>query len=589
LASRAATTINDTSFNAPNGIATDSSYVWVANESGGPDDSGSVSKINIVTDAVTEIDSSSFNTPYAISSDGSDVWVVNQTGGPNGTGSVSKIDIATGAVTEIDSPSVINPYGISSDGTSVWVANDSGGTYGNGSVSKIDIATGAVTEIDSPSFNSPNAIASDGTNVWVTNGAGGSDGNGSVSKIDIATGDVTEINSSSFNNPYGVSPNGTSVWVANGLGGTGQSGSVSKIAIATGVVTEINSPTFDFPDGIASNSTNVWVVNSSGGASFSGSLSDINAAAGTTSETDSSSFSSPVDVALTAGAVWVTNPVGGINDAGSVTKITLSSSPGTGSTTTTVPKVPTALHASAGAGSATLSWHAPSSTGGSPATNYVATSHPGSKKCTTTKTSCTISGLTSGVSYYFTVVARNEAGASKSSNPSNKVKPKPKPTNPCPIETLNCKYPYAGSYSGTIGGTLTIMTQGEVPGAPSVGSTTQIDAPIKATVTENVVTNLYSDGATSAYGQSVLFWMRGQSISNSGAAHGFEWGEDLVIKFGSTNSTSDSDLSCSSFSLQFNSTGVTTTASALCTGTDNWGDTVQFLASFNLSKLVPTD
>jgi hypothetical protein len=594
VTSHAVTVINDASFNTPNGISSDSSYVWVANGSGGTNGNGSVSKINIATDAITEIDSSSFNSPYAIDSDGTNVWVANQAGGPNGNGSVSEIDVATGAVTEIDSSSINTPYGISSDGTNVWVANNAGGIDGNGSVSKINIATGAVTEIDSSSFNSPNAIASNNTNVWVANGAGGSVGNGSVSMIDIATGAVTEIDSSSINNPYAISTDGTSVWVANGLGGTDLSGSVSKIDIATGAVTEINSSTFDFPDGIASNNTNVWVANSSGGASFDGSLSEVNIATGATSETDSSSFSTPVGVALTDGAVWVVNQTGGPSAVGSVTEIALSSStPGTGSTTASVPKAPTALHATAGAGSATLRWTAPSSNGGLPITNYVITSHPGSKTCTTTKTSCTISGLTSGVSYYFTAVAKNQKGAGNSSSPSNKIKPKPKtktktPT-PCPNETLNCKYPYAGSYSGTIGGTLTILAQGEVPGAPSVGSTNQFDAPIEAKVTDGVVTNMYSNGADSAYGQRALFWTSRQPITNSGVAAGFGWGEDLVIDFDSANSMWDSDLSCSSFSLQFNATGAKTTVSSLCTGTDDWGDTVQLIASFNLSKLIPTD
>jgi len=54
---------------------------------------------------------------------------------------------------------------------------------------------------------------------------------------------------------------------------------------------------------------------------------------------------------------------------------------------------------------------------------YVATSHPDNKTCMTAKTKCTISGLSNGASYTFTVVAKNRAGAGPSSKSSNKVTP----------------------------------------------------------------------------------------------------------------------------------------------------------------------
>jgi hypothetical protein len=352
-------------------------------------------------------------------------------------------------VTEINSSTFNSPCGISYDGTNVWVANQTGGSDGNGSVSEIDVATGAVTEIDSSTFNEPMAITANGSGAWVANGYGGTDGNGSVSKINITTGAVTQINSSTFNDMSSIAADSSNVWAASLIGG--EDGSVSKINITTGAVTKVTSSTFSFPEGIASDGTNVWVANSAGGTDDNGSLSEINVASGTVTTTNDPSINSPVGVALTGPDVWVANQMGGTNGVGSVTEIVPSSSTsGSGSTTGSVPGAPIALHATAGAASAALTWKAPSSDGGSTISSYVATSKPGGKTCTTTATSCSVSGLEAGVWYTFTVVANNDTGRSKASKVSNKVKPKAK-AKPTPVT-----HPYDGQWSGTFTFTLNL-------------------------------------------------------------------------------------------------------------------------------------
>jgi hypothetical protein len=78
----------------------------------------------------------------------------------------------------------------------------------------------------------------------------------------------------------------------------------------------------------------------------------------------------------------------------------------------TVPGAPTGASATGGNAQATVSWTAPASNGGSAITNYTVTSSPGSKTCTKAAAplSCTVTGLTNGQAYTFTVKATNGVG-----------------------------------------------------------------------------------------------------------------------------------------------------------------------------------
>jgi len=98
-------------------------------------------------------------------------------------------------------------------------------------------------------------------------------------------------------------------------------------------------------------------------------------------------------------------------------------------TAPTVPGAPTSVTAAAGNAQATVSWTAPSNGGGT-ITAYTITPYIGSTAQPATTiagspppTSATVTGLTNGSTYTFTVAATNAVGTGPASSPSNPVTP----------------------------------------------------------------------------------------------------------------------------------------------------------------------
>ncbi len=112
-------------------------------------------------------------------------------------------------------------------------------------------------------------------------------------------------------------------------------------------------------------------------------------------------------------------------------KVTAKNSQGTGpasnpSSSTTIsgaPGAPSSVAARAESGQVTVLWTAPESNGGKMITEYTVTSSPGSQTCTTSGESCTVTGLSNGTAYTFTVAATNDNGTGPVSGASSAVTP----------------------------------------------------------------------------------------------------------------------------------------------------------------------
>ena len=281
----------------------------------------------------------------------------------------------------------------------------SGGYGANHQISNLSIAENtdvvapAAPELNDPVASAPQEI----TWSW----SPGFDGGSPITSYTWSgacsgSGDVTTITCS---NLTGGSKYTLAVSATNAVGTSGTA-SASLMATSVPAAPTVSSPTRPASGQLTWN----WSPNSDGGSPI-------------TSYTWSGACSGSGDVTTAT----CSNLTGGSNytlTVSATNAIGASDTSSSSLTALTVPGLATELAAQSGLDRAiALSWKAPSRTGGTPILSYTATASPGGRSCSSTGTSCSVTGLTNGQSYTFTVVATNAMGDGAASQMSSSATP----------------------------------------------------------------------------------------------------------------------------------------------------------------------
>jgi fibronectin type 3 domain-containing protein len=198
-------------------------------------------------------------------------------------------------------------------------------------------------------------------------------------------------------------------------GNTGPLSSALIVTIGTSSLTVPGAPSLTGATAGTASVALVWTAPASnGGSPITGYKVYRGASAGgETLFTTLGVVTSYTNTGLTNGTTYYYK-ISALNTVGeSVLSNELSATP---ATSATVPGAPTLTSATAGNASVALVWTPPASNGGSPITGYTATASPGGASCSSAGLGCTVSGLSNGTTYSFSVTASNIVGTGSASN-----------------------------------------------------------------------------------------------------------------------------------------------------------------------------
>ena len=174
----------------------------------------------------------------------------------------------------------------------------------------------------------------------------------------------------------------------------------------------------------------------------------------------------------------------------------------------TAPSAPTIGTATAGDGTASVTFTPPSTTGGSPILQYTVTSTPGGITASGSGSPISVTGLTDGTSYTFTVVATNAVGTSAPSAASNSVVPAPVIVPVAPSAPQN-----VGATGGSGQAVITFSPPASDGGAPITSYTATSSpggltasgpsSPLTVTGLNSTTTYTFTVTATNSAGTSV--------------------------------------------------------------------------------------
>jgi uncharacterized protein (TIGR02145 family) len=213
----------------------------------------------------------------------------------------------------------------------------------------------------------------------------------------------------------------------------------------------------------------------------------------------SSGVSSPLIVTGLTNGISYTFTVIATNAAGNSAASTAS----TAVTPRSVPGAPTSLVATAGNAQASVAFTAPTNNGGSAITGYTVTSSPGGFTASGASSPLTVTGLTNGIAYTFTVVATNVVGNSVASTASAAVTPRTLPDAPTsPVAT-------AGNTQASVAFTAPVSNGGSaitgytVTSNPGGFTASGASSPLTVTGLTNGTSYTFTVIATNAVGNSV--------------------------------------------------------------------------------------
>ena len=283
--------------------------------------------------------------------------------------------------------------------------------------------------------------------------------------------------------------NGTSytfsVTATNGAG-TSSASSPSNAVIPAGITTAPTSVTASAQD---SQATVSWQAPASNNGSVITSYTVTSSPDGLTCADPSSPGGTPVDSCTVKGLTNGTSytfSVTATNGAGTSS----ASSPSNAVIPAGLPQTPVGLIASAGDRSVALAWQAPSANG-SPITRYDVTTWQGGNALGAVQhcanTTCTISNLTNGTAYQFSVTAVNAVGSSVATALSAAVIPARLPSSPSSVVGVAANTAIAVSWAAVDAGGLPLIGYSATAMAAD-GSSSSCSA--SATSTSCVITGL---------------------------------------------------------------------------------------------------
>jgi len=348
---------------------------------------------------------------------------------PSNTGgapiSSYRVTSSPGGVFATGTASPINVSGLS-NGTSysfIVTATNNAGT------SVASASSNVVTPITVPGAPTGVSAVSGNAVATVSFTAPSNNGGAAITSYTVtSSGGQTATGTSSPINVVGLASGVQYTFTVTASNSSGSSASSSSSNVA---IYYANLPLAPSVTAVAGNASATVNVSSAAGTCISGgSISCYLVPAGSPSYTVTSS---PGGIVVTSSSPSVV--VSGLTNGVSYNfKATMTTNTGTSvasaasNTVTpvapvTVPGAPTGVSATAGNSSSTVTFAAPSNNGGAPITSYRVTSSPGGFSAVGNGSPITVTGLTNGTAYTFTVTAANSAGTGAASGLSNSVTP----------------------------------------------------------------------------------------------------------------------------------------------------------------------